>query len=313
MSALLEADGLTVRLYPAVGAVHVVNDVSWALAPGRTLAIVGESGSGKTVMTLAPLGLLPPGVSSDVSGTLRLDGVPVTPAALGRDIGVVFQDPPSALNPLRRIGSQVVDAARVRGRRAARARAVELLELVGLPEPGRLVDAYPHELSGGMLQRVMIAGALAGEPRVLIADEPTTALDAAVQAQVLDVLADLQARLGLALLLITHDIGVVARMADDVAVMYAGRIVESGPAQTVLRTPEHPYTRGLLAAIPRPDVVPGTRFAGLDGAPPELTQPIRGCAFAPRCELASSRCSSERPALEHGVACHVRRRAAVPA
>lgn len=298
----LVADGLTVRLYPQTGGVHAVNDVSWTLAPGRTLAIVGESGSGKTVMSLAPLGLLPPGVSADIDGTLTLDGAP---PVLGSDVGVVFQDPPSALNPLRRVGAQVVDAARL-PRRARRARAVELLRLVGLPDPERAADAYPHELSGGMLQRAMIAGALAGEPRVLIADEPTTALDASMQEQVLDVLADLQARLGLALLLITHDIGVVAKMADDVAVMYAGRIVEHGPARRVLDAPEHPYTQGLLAAVPSPDAEPGTRFVGLDGAPPDLTQRIGGCAFAPRCPLAMDACTTERPQLVAGVSCHVR-------
>ncbi|MDA0184642.1 ABC transporter ATP-binding protein [Solirubrobacter phytolaccae] len=298
----LVAENLTVRLYPAKGAVHAVNDVSWHLEPGRTLAIVGESGSGKTVMSLAPLGLLPPGVSADISGSLTLDG---TKPTLGSDVGVVFQDPPSALNPLRRVGSQVTDAAKL-PRKQRRARAIELLELVGLPDPVRAADAYPHELSGGMLQRAMIAGALAGDPRVLIADEPTTALDASMQEQVLDALADLQQRLGLALLLITHDIGVVARMADDVAVMYAGRIVEQGPASRVLQAPEHPYTQGLLAAVPAADVKSGTRFVGLEGAPPDLTERIRGCAFAPRCPLALDVCSTDRPELVDGVSCHVR-------
>jgi peptide/nickel transport system ATP-binding protein len=287
----LVADGLTVRLYPAEGVVHAVDDVSWELPAGRTLAIVGESGSGKTVMSLAPLGLLPPGVSVDVEGSLTLDGAR---PRLGRDVGVVFQDPPSAFNPLRRVGKQVG------------ARAVELLGLVGLPDPERAARAYPHELSGGMLQRAMIAGALAGEPRVLIADEPTTALDPSMQDQVLDVLSELQLRLGLALLLITHDIGVVKRMADDVAVMYAGRIVESGPAPRLLHAPEHPYTQGLLAAVPAPDVEPGTRFVGLDGAPPELTRRIRGCAFAPRCPVAIEACATQRPELADGVSCHVK-------
>ncbi|MBE2316339.1 ABC transporter ATP-binding protein [Solirubrobacter sp. CPCC 204708] len=298
----LVAEHLTVRLYPAKGVVHAVDDVSWRLHAGKTLAIVGESGSGKTVGTLAPLGLLPPGVSADVEGSLTLDGAP---PVLGREVGVVFQDPPSALNPLRRVGSQVADATGLR-RRAARERAIELLELVGLPDPVRAADAYPHELSGGMLQRAMIAGALAGEPRVLIADEPTTALDPSMQDQVLDVLAELQARLALALLLITHDIGVVKRMADDIAVMYAGRIVEYGPAARLVHAPEHPYTQGLLAAIPAADAAPGTRFVGLEGAPPELTQRIRGCAFAPRCPLAIGACRTDRPQLVDGVSCHVR-------
>jgi peptide/nickel transport system ATP-binding protein len=287
----LVAAGLTVRLYPATGVVHAVDDVSWSVEAGQTLAIVGESGCGKTVGTLAPLGLLPPGVSADVEGSLTLDGaIPV----LGRDVGVVFQDPPSAFNPLRRVGKQVGP------------RAVELLELVGLPDPERAARAYPHELSGGMLQRAMIAGALAGDPRVLVADEPTTALDPAMQDQVLDVLSELQLRLGLALVLITHDIGVVKRMADDVAVMYAGRIVESGPAARVLHAPDHPYTQGLLAAVPAPGVEPGTRFVGLDGAPPELTERIRGCAFAPRCPVAIDACADDRPELIDGVSCHVR-------
>ena len=285
------AAGLTVRLYPAAGVVHAVDDVSWSVEAGKTLAIVGESGCGKTVMSLAPLGLLPPGVSADVEGSLTLDGAA---PALGRDVGVVFQDPPSAFNPLRRVGKQVG------------VRAVELLELVGLPDPLRAARAYPHELSGGMLQRAMIAGALAGDPRVLIADEPTTALDPAMQDQVLDVLSELQVRLGLALVLITHDIGVVKRMADDVAVMYAGRIVESGPAARVLHAPDHPYTQGLLAAVPAPDVAPGTRFVGLDGAPPELTERIRGCAFAPRCPVAIDACADVRPELIDGVSCPVR-------
>jgi len=316
---VLEASDLVVRLYAPSGTVHAVNGVSWALEPGRTLAIVGESGSGKTVMTLAPLGLLPPGVSCDVTGSFRFDGRELLDAGetaraavRGSGVGFVFQDPLSAFNPMRRIGAQIAEPARVHdglSRRAAAERAAELLALVGLPDARRRVDMYPHELSGGMRQRAMIAMALAANPRVVVADEPTTALDATVQAQIIELLADLQQRLDMALLLITHDIGVVAGMADDVAVMYAGRIVEHGSVHDVLKRPDHPYTRGLLASVPRGETQSGTRFSGLPGTPPDLMQVARGCPFAPRCAYALAVCTAQRPDLEPPLSGETRRSA----
>lgn len=300
MTSALEVTDLTVRLHTPSGTVHAVDGVSWALQSGRTLAVVGESGSGKTVMTTAPLGLLPAGVSVDIDGSFRLGDdelVGMSPRRLehlrGRAIAVVPQDPLSAMNPMRRVGSQVADGARrsqgFRHNKANR-RAVELLTLVGLPDPRERARQYPHELSGGQRQRAVIAMALAGAPRVLIADEPTTALDSTVQAQIIDLLRDLQQQLGMALVLITHDIGVVSRLADDVAVMYGGRVVENGPVDAVLNRPDHPYTRGLLASLPDPEASVGERFHGLRGAPPTLEMVTVGCPFADRCPLVEDAC-----------------------
>ncbi len=305
--AVLRVSDLSILLFTETAAVRAVSSVSYSVPAGKTLAFVGESGSGKTVMNLAPLGLMPAGVSVDVRGSVTLSGrelvgarEDVLMAIRGREIGVVFQDPLSALNPNRRIGIQIEEILTLRlglEAAAARRRVADLLTLVGIPEPERRMRLYPHELSGGMRQRVMIAIALAGEPKVLIADEPTTALDVTIQAQILHLLKTLQDRLGMAMVIVTHDIGVVANVADQVAVMYAGEIVECGSAEQVLTSPHHPYTRALLASVPPPDAPVGSPFTGLNGAPPDLSRPGSGCAFAPRCALAEPACSAFRPSL----------------
>ena len=307
MSAIYEVRDLVVDLFTRDGAVRPVDGVSYAVAPGECLGIVGESGSGKTVSSFTPLGLMPPGVAVDIAGSARFDSTELATArgsavaALrGREIGAIFQDPMTALNPARRIGRQVAEVCELHqglSRRAAEARALDLLKLAGVTDPELRLRQYPHELSGGLCQRVMIAIAIAAEPRLLIADEPTTALDVTVQAQILDLLRDLRARLGMAMILITHDIGVVAGSADRVAVMYAGRLVETGPVEEVLTAPRHPYTQALVAAIPRPEDATGSPFRGLKGMPPALTDSIAGCPFAPRCVHAFSPCWTIQPAL----------------
>lgn len=304
---VLEVRDLSIILLTETAMVGAVSAVNYAVYPGQTLAVVGESGSGKTVMNLAPLGLLPAGVSVDVQGSVTVadkELVGASAATLmavrGREIGVVFQDPLSALNPNRRIGGQIEEILTLRlGQTAcaARARAVELLGLVGIPEPERRLRLFPHEMSGGMRQRVMIAIALAGEPKVLIADEPTTALDVTIQAQILQLLKSLQASLGMAMVIVTHDIGVVANVADHVAVMYAGKIVEYGEVGQVLMQARHPYTRALLDSVPPPDAPVGSRFNGLVGAPPDLSKPRVGCAFAARCPIVEARCHLTPPPL----------------
>ncbi len=261
---LLRVAGLRVEIPTEQGVVHAVNGIDYELARGQTLGIVGESGSGKTVSVLALMGLL--GKHTRVEGRAELDGTDLLSldpgrmrALRGNELAMVFQDPLSALHPLHRVGWQIVEAIRAHrdvSKRAAPARAAELLELVGIPDARRRLASYPHELSGGMRQRAMIAMALANEPKLLIADEPTTALDVTVQAQVLALLRSLQQELGMAMVFVTHDLGVVAQVADEVAVMYAGRIVERGSAEQVLRSPRHPYTRGLLDSVPRQSRAP---------------------------------------------------------
>jgi peptide/nickel transport system ATP-binding protein len=304
---ILKVTDLSILLFTEKADVRAVSNVNYAVFPGKTLAVVGESGSGKTVMNLAPLGLMPAGVSPDVQGSVTLSGTElvgapgdVLMAVRGREIGVVFQDPLSALNPNRRIGGQIEEILTLRlgmNPNVARKRAAELLTLVGIPEPERRLRLFPHEMSGGMRQRVMIAIALAGEPKVLIADEPTTALDVTIQAQILQLLKTLQESLGMAMVIVTHDIGVVANVADQVAVMYAGSIVEFGDAKQVLVKPRHPYTQALLASVPAPDAAVGSRFNGLNGAPPDLSKSLVGCAFAHRCQLAEAKCAAVAPIL----------------
>ena len=320
---LYAVDNLTVDLYTAQQAVRAVDDCSFAVHAGETLAIVGESGSGKTVLTLGPLGLMPEGVSIDIRGAARTPEGDVANGGkrrraglLGKEFGVVFQDPSSALNPMRRIGPQLAAQSRRFGGVSvshAKADAVAQLRRVGIADPESRYGCYPHELSGGMRQRAMIALALAGRPRVLLADEPTTALDATVQAQILDLLKSIQAVERLAVIVITHDIGVVAGLADRVAVMYAGRIVEDGDAVDVLKRPAHPYTQGLLASVPDMQSPVGTRLREIEGQPPDLSALRPGCHFAPRCFAAVDACRSLRPALAqvpsgargHRVACPV--------
>lgn len=307
MTAAYEIRDLTVDLYTRSAAVRVVDGVSLSVAAGECLAIVGESGSGKTVMSFAPFGLMPEGVSVALSGEARLEetdlvagGEAVLANIRGSKVAVIFQDPMTALNPARRIGAQIAEVCRLHlglTGRAAEARTLELMKLVGISDPEARLKQYPHELSGGLCQRVVIAMAIAAEPKLLIADEPTTALDVTVQAQILDLLRDLRARMGMAMILITHDIGVVANAADRVAVMYAGRLAEVGPVDQVLRAPTHPYTRALIDAIPRADDLVGSPFRGLPGMPPQLAGPIRGCAFAPRCTVSTPACTTLRPTM----------------
>ncbi|WKU06593.1 ABC transporter ATP-binding protein [Micromonospora sp. HUAS LYJ1] len=304
-AAVLEISDLTVTLGTRNGPARAVAGVDWSVAPGETLALVGESGSGKSMTVLAATGLAPR--SATVTGRVRLLGRDLTGMSgsdrrrwRGRHVGFVFQDPMTTLNPVLTVGRQVAEACEEHlgmSRRQARSRAVELLDLVGIPAPGRRVDAHPHEFSGGMRQRVVIAMALACEPALLIADEPTTALDVTTQAQIVELVADLRRRLGTAVVWITHDLGVVAGIADTVAVMYGGRIVEQGPVDAVFVAPGHPYTRALLAARPRPGTA-GEELAAIPGVPPSPLDLPPGCAFWPRCPVrGDDRCAHELPPL----------------
>ena len=292
MSGLLEVDGLQVTFPGERGLARAVDGVSFALDRGRTLAVVGESGCGKSATALAVTGLAR-WAGARVEGRISLDGLdlagltePQLRAVRGRRVALIPQDPLSALHPLMRVGSQVAEAVRAHARcsRArARRRAVQLLEEAGVPDAADRARAYPHELSGGLRQRAMVAMALAGEPELLVADEPTSALDVTVQAQVLDLLERLQRERGTAMLLLAHDLAVVARSAHEVAVMYAGQIVERAPAERLFAAPEHPYTWGLLGALPRVDAPPGRPLVPIPGAPPSVLAPPPGCRFHPRC------------------------------
>jgi oligopeptide/dipeptide ABC transporter ATP-binding protein len=304
MTALLDISDLRLEIGSADGALVPVDGVSLTVERGRTLALVGESGCGKTLTCLAVAGLLAPNVRR-VAGRIMLDGTALEPDAgeaanLRRhEVGMIFQDPTGSLNPVRTIGWQVAEAFVLRAglsRAAAERRAVELLELVGIPEPQRRARAYPHELSGGMNQRAMIAMAVAGDPSLLICDEATTALDVTIQAQILDLLRRLQRELAMAIVFVTHDLATVAQMADEVAVMYAGRVVEHAPLRPLFKTPRHPYTHGLLASLPGVDDA-GGRLATIPGTVPPLWAMPEGCRFAPRCGRASARCRAEAPAL----------------
>ena len=306
--ALLEVRDLVTRLpVEGGGSVNAVNGISFSMARGEALALVGESGSGKSISVLSLLGLCPR--SARVSGTAIFEGedlLAMSPDALrevrGRKIGMVFQDPATSLNPVLTIGRQLTEGLRQHFQisdPARRGLAIELMGRVGVPDARDRLTAYPHEFSGGQRQRILIAMAIACKPTLLIADEPTTALDATIQAQIVELLKDLQKRLGMAILWITHDLALVAGIVDRVAVMYAGSIVEMAPVREIFRRPRHPYTLGLLRAMPRSDAR-HDNAAGLvpiPGGPPDLRDQIRGCAFAPRCPLAIDRCWIERPAL----------------
>ena len=312
---LLEIDDLSVELGTERGPLRAVSGVSLSLAPGHSLGIVGESGSGKTMLSRAVLRLLP--ANAQVTGGVRFGGrdlFALSSKALrqlrGRELAVIFQDPMTSLNPVLTIGSQIAEALSEHmglAPHAAMARAVALLGEVGIPEPERRARQYPHHLSGGMRQRVAIAIALSCEPRLLIADEPTTALDVTVQAQILDLLARERRKRHMAMILITHDLGVVAGRTDEVAVMYAGRIVERAPTRALFKHMRSPYAEALLAAIPKLHDPPHTRLAAIGGAPPDPTRPPRGCAFGPRCRYVQERCRAEPPPLavdgDHACAC----------
>ena len=299
---MLEVTGLNVTFATERGPLRAVDDVGLTLAPGRTLAIVGESGCGKPVTSLAIMGLL--AGNARATGRVVFEGrdLLTLPAAerrrlRGGAMAMIFQEPMTSLNPAFTAGEQVAEALRVHEGLPADAafrRAVEMLDRVRIPEPARRAVQYPHQLSGGMRQRVMIAMALACRPRLLIADEPTTALDVTVQAQILALLEELKRETGTAILLVTHDLGVVADYADDVVVMYAGRVAEAAPAAALFARPEHPYTIGLLGAAPR-FAAPGGRLANIAGTVPDLAAPPPGCRFAPRCPFAAAVCETQPP------------------
>jgi oligopeptide transport system ATP-binding protein len=319
MTALLEVEGLRVRFPSPAGPLHAVDDVSFTLARGATLGIVGESGSGKSVTALALMRLLasPP---ARISATrLVLDGTDLLAASeaemralRGRDVAMVFQDPMTALNPVLTVGRQLTEVLETHmglAGAAARQQAIRLLDQVGIPAAAQRIDEHPHRFSGGMRQRVMIAIAIACRPKLLIADEPTTALDVTVQAQILDLLRGLQRELGMAMILITHDLGVVAGMADALMVMYGGRQVEMGPTEAVFAAPRMPYTAGLIGAVPRLDRAGTARLQAIRGTPPEPLGAATACRFAPRCDHAAALCEAKLPPLRrvgpaHLAACH---------
>ncbi|MEI6663815.1 MAG: ABC transporter ATP-binding protein [Actinomycetes bacterium] len=319
-SPLLDVRNLKVSFRTDDGLVEAVDGISYSLEQGRTLGIVGESGSGKTVSGLTLLGLTG-SRRTEISGEALFDGTDLLALdeqqlrkVRGQGIAMIFQDPLSSLHPFYRVGAQIIEAIRAHqkvSKSAARARAIELLGMVGIPDPAGRVDAFPHEFSGGMRQRAMIAMALSNEPRLLIADEPTTALDVTVQAQILELLDRLQQQLGMAMIIITHDLGVVAETADQVAVMYGGRIIEQAESRELFDNPQHPYTWGLLRSVPRIDGGSGERLRPIPGRPPSLIGLPEGCAFAPRCVLANDACLHGRPRLEsagpdsHTAACVV--------
>ena len=312
MSKLLTVDSLTVRFSTEDGTVLAVDGASFAVAEREVLALVGESGCGKSVTALALTGLLPgtAAVSGSVHmGGQNLRGLPEARlrAIRGRDIAYVFQEPMTSLNPVLTVGRQIGEVLRRHQRlsgAAAKRRAAELLELVGIPLPVHRLSEYPHQLSGGMRQRVMIAMAVACRPRLLVADEPTTALDVTVQAGVLDVLRTLRAEIGTAILLITHDLGVVADIADRVVVMYAGRTIEEAHAEALFARPSHPYTRGLLDAVPNPARHLDGGLREIPGRVPQLSDSPDACTFADRCARADTTCRTRRPSLDPGPAGH---------
>ena len=308
MTPLLQVEGLVVEMRRHRVAFRAVDGVSFALERGGALAIVGESGCGKSLTLRAIMGLLP-NRGRLTSGQVIVDGVALPSDARGRGRGhgqhrrmsIVFQDPLSALNPVATVGNQIAEAPRHvlgLGRRASRARAVELLRLVGIPDPERRYHAYPHELSGGTRQRVMIAIALSSDPAILLCDEPTTALDVTIQTQILALLADLRSKRGLSLIFVTHDLGVVSQVAERVAVMYSGRLVETGPTADVLTAPRHPYTLGLLAAALDVDS-PEREPVAIPGSLPDPLRPTNGCSFAPRCQFATPQCVMTDVLLRH--------------
>jgi oligopeptide/dipeptide ABC transporter ATP-binding protein len=315
MATLLQVRNLTTQFFTSSGTVRAVDNITFDVDEGETVAVVGESGCGKSVSALSILRLVPWPPGKIIGGSINFRGqnlLEMNDADIrrvrGREISMVFQEPMTSLNPVLSIGLQLTETMQHHlGLSPAQAlkRAAELLEMVGISEPKRRLAQFPHHLSGGMRQRVMIALALSCEPKLIIADEPTTALDVTIQAQILELMKDLTQRLGVALVVITHNLGVVARYADRVNVMYAGKIIEMGSAQQIYHQPHHPYTLGLLASVPRMDQPRGTRLIPIDGQPPDLTRLDGGCAFRPRCRFAVDRCAQEFPPLENIDSGHV--------
>jgi peptide/nickel transport system ATP-binding protein len=319
--AFLDVNDLKVHFATDDGVVKSVDGLSFQLERGQTLGIVGESGSGKSVTSMTIMGLH--GKSAQISGSIRLDGQELVGASQetvrrlrGKQMAMIFQDPLSSMHPFYTVGNQIIEAYRIHNdvsKKAARAHAIAMLDRVGIPEPSQRVDAYPHQFSGGMRQRAMIAMALSCDPDLLIADEPTTALDVTVQAQILDLIRDLQKEFNSAVVIITHDLGVVAELSDDILVMYAGRGAEYGSAEQLFNTPEHPYAWGLLGSMPRFDKPPTERLLPIKGTPPSMIKVPSGCPFNPRCdyqERVGSPCLHDRPELldngsGHLVACHI--------
>jgi len=321
-SSHLEVQDLQVHFKTDDGVVKSVDGLSFHLDRGQTLGIVGESGSGKSVTSMAIMGLHT-AANAKISGSIKLDGQELVGAdretirlLRGKRMAMIFQDPLSSMHPFYTVGNQIIEAYRIHNKvskKVARAHAIDMLDRVGIPEPSKRVDAFPHQFSGGMRQRAMIAMSLSCDPDLLIADEPTTALDVTVQAQILDLIRDLQKEFNSAVVIITHDLGVVAELADDILVMYAGRAVEYGTAEQLFNEPQHPYTWGLLGSMPRFDKAPTDRLMPIKGTPPSLIRVPQGCAFNPRCEYSEqvgAITKTERPNLlddgkGHFVACHM--------
>jgi len=320
LTVLMDVKDLNVRFHTQEGTVYAVNGISYTLNEGETLGIVGESGSGKSVQSLAIMGLLPKPPAEIMSGTVMFRGRDLLKLSheemrqvRGAEIAMIFQDPMTSLNPVLTIGRQITEALTLHlgmNNQQARERAAELLAMVGIPMAEDRLNSYPHQFSGGMRQRAMIAMALSCNPQLLIADEPTTALDVTIQAQILDLMKRLRDKIGMAIIWISHDLGVVAGLADTVQVMYAGTIVERGPVNEIFNDTRHPYTFGLKGALPRIDHR-GERLVSIEGNPPDMHNPPPGCPFAPRCAFRTDRCLTERPPLlpapdghpDHVVAC----------
>jgi oligopeptide/dipeptide ABC transporter ATP-binding protein len=307
MATLLEVRNLRTNFLTNAGVVRAVDGVSWDIQEGETVALVGESGCGKSVSALSVMRLVAEPAGRIESGEVLYKGrdlLKLTEEEMrgvrGREIGMIFQEPMTSLNPVLSIGRQLTEGLEIHMKMSpqqARARAIELLGMVGIPDPARRLAQYPHHFSGGMRQRMMIAMALACNPSLILADEPTTALDVTIQAQILELMRDLSRRLGVAMLIITHNLGVVARYADRVNVMYAGRIIEQASAAELYANPRHPYTLGLLRSVPRLDEPPRARLAPIEGQPPDLTRLPPGCAFSPRCSFRVERCAEAAPPL----------------
>ncbi|WP_206070607.1 ABC transporter ATP-binding protein [Nodosilinea sp. P-1105] len=321
MPPLLSVENLSTHFVTKAATVKAVNQVSFQVNPGETVGIVGESGSGKSITMLSVMGLVPSPPGQIVSGQVYFEGQDLLKLPLeqlrqirGNQMAMIFQDPLSSLNPVLRIGKQLVEAIRRHTNLSsadAKAHAIHLLQRVHIPNAAQRINAYPHQFSGGMRQRVMIAMGLACNPKLLIADEPTTALDVTIQAQIVELIKELRADLGMAVVWITHDLSLLAGLADRILVMYAGQIVEQAPLLDLYANPRHPYTLGLLQSIPRLDAAQQTRLRPIAGLPPNLANYPQGCPFAPRCQYAIDRCTTEDPTLEaispeHQVACWVK-------